>query len=159
MFIDRWVRVAPNPDSPCIWTRGLAERFGPERRDDCLRLPIAHGEGRFVGASPGVIERLESTGRIALKYVDNPNGSMADIAGICDASGRIFGLMPHPERYLDWFNHPYWTRLPAGERTGPTPGLMIFQNAVEAAAAARVESPGREPRGLSVSGRAERQRG
>lgn len=137
MFIDRWVRFAPDPESPCIWTRGLADRFSVQRRDDLLRLPIAHGEGRFVASSPLVLERLASNHQVALRYIDNPNGSAADIAGICDTSGRIFGLMPHPERYLDWFNHPYWTRLSADDRTGPTPGLAIFQNAVEAVTHAR----------------------
>lgn len=132
-FIDRWCRVLPDPASPCIWTRGLAERFGP----DTLTLPIAHGEGRFVAATEDTLQRLAAAGQIALRYApaDNPNGSTADIAGICDASGRIFGLMPHPERYLDWSRHPYWTRLAPDARAGDPPGLLMFRNAVEAAAA------------------------
>jgi phosphoribosylformylglycinamidine synthase len=142
-FIDKWVRVAPNPDSPCIWTKGLAELFGssatalptshlPLPTSSTMMLPIAHGEGRFITSSPAVLDALKANGQIALTYVDNPNGSQQDIAGICDPSGRIFGLMPHPERYLDWTRHPFWTRLSDSTRTGPTPGLMMFQNAVRA---------------------------
>lgn len=103
-------------------------------------LPIAHGEGRFVAASPEVMREMEAGGQVALRYLDNVNGSEGAIAGICDASGLIFGLMPHPERYLDWTRHPFWTRLPdevvggSGGRAGETPGLRIFRNAVEAAA-------------------------
>jgi len=137
-FIDSWVGVAPVRDSACVWTHGLADAFPADRNHDILQLPIAHGEGRFVTASPAVLDALRSGGQIALTYTSNPNGSTADIAGICDASGRIFGLMPHPERYLDWTMHPFWTRLPAPVRTGPTPGLMMFQNAVRAAQAALV---------------------
>ena len=127
-FVDRWVAVKPEPASVCIWTRGLTGDA------DVMQLPVAHGEGRFISASPPVIADLESTGRVALRYVDNYNGSQNAIAGVCDGSGLIFGLMPHPERYLDWTRHPYWTRLPESVRKGTTPGLRIFQNAVEAAA-------------------------
>lgn len=127
-FVDRWVAVAPEAGSPCIWTRGL------DGDPDVLQLPAAHGEGRFVTASPQVMADLASSGRIALRYLDNYNGSEGAVAGICDASGLIFGLMPHPERYLDWTRHPYWTRLPSDVTRHPTPGLRIFQNAVEAAA-------------------------
>jgi phosphoribosylformylglycinamidine synthase I len=127
-FVDRWVPVKPEPGSVCIWTRGLNEDA------DVMQLPVAHGEGRFITASPDVLADLEAGGRIALRYLDNYNGSQNAIAGICDASGLIFGLMPHPERYLDWTRHPYWTRLPEGAKRGTTPGLKIFQNAVEAVA-------------------------
>ena len=85
-------------------------------------------------ASPEVMKDLERTGRIALRYLDNYNGSEGAVAGICDATGLIFGLMPHPERYLDWNRHPFWTRLDAATTSGTTPGLRFFQNAVEAAA-------------------------
>ncbi len=137
-FIDRWVEVEPDPRSVCLWTRGLCEAFGPPTSStarDVMRLPIAHGEGRFVAASPAVIDRLRAAGQIALRYAarDNPNGSSDDIAGICDPSGRIFALMPHPERYLDWNRHPYWTRLDASVRGWATPGRKIFENAVGAA--------------------------
>jgi phosphoribosylformylglycinamidine synthase subunit PurQ / glutaminase len=127
-FVDRWVPVKPEPSSVCVWTRGLSAD------GDAMQLPVAHGEGRFIAASPEVLADLESSGRIALRYLDNYNGSQNAIAGICDASGLIFGLMPHPERYLDWTRHPYWTRLPDSTKRGSTPGLRIFQNAVEAAA-------------------------
>ncbi len=136
-FVDCWVRVEANPDSPCIWTRSLAERFTGRVADDVLRLPVAHGEGRFIADSPEVLRRLEEGNQIALRYLDDPNGSAAGVAGICDASGRIFGLMPHPERYLDWVHHPFWTRLSEEARRGDTPGRMIFRNAVEAASAVR----------------------
>jgi len=130
-FIDQWVRVEYPASSPCIWTRGIAEHFPSQHRHDALRLPIAHGEGRFVPSSPDVLESLERNGQIAVRYADNVNGSANAIAGICDPTGRIFALMPHPERYLSWFNHPYWTRLDAGLRTHETPGLLMFRNAVE----------------------------
>jgi phosphoribosylformylglycinamidine synthase len=107
-----------------------------------LTLPIAHGEGRFVALSDDVLAGLREHGQIALTYVDNPNGSAADIAGICDVTGRIFGLMPHPERYLDWTLHPFWTRLSATTRAPgrPTPGAMMFRAAVEAAQMATTRS-------------------
>lgn len=135
-FIDRWVRVAPEPGARCLWTRGLdafVAGLGASPAD-VMRLPIAHGEGRFITASTAVLRQLEAGGQVAIRYApdDNPNGSEAGIAGICDPSGRIFGLMPHPERYLSWLHHPYWTRLPPGVREGETPGLRIFRNAVEA---------------------------
>lgn len=132
-FIDQWVRVAPDAGSVCVWTRGLPGSADPAS-DDVMMLPIAHGEGRFVGASAGVTRDLASAGQVALRYVDNVNGSEGAIAGICDGTGLVFGLMPHPERYLDWTRHPFWTRLPPGVRDGETPGLRIFRNAVEAAA-------------------------
>lgn len=102
-FVDCWVRLAAVSHSPFL--RGL------ER----IELPVAHGEGRFVGESPNV----------ALRYVDNPNGSEGDVAGITDATGRILGLMPHPERYVDVTHHPQWTR---GVDRRPD-GLRIFENA------------------------------
>ncbi|MBX3401959.1 MAG: phosphoribosylformylglycinamidine synthase subunit PurQ [Phycisphaeraceae bacterium] len=137
-FIDRWVRVRPEPASPCVWTRSISELWREgERdrtlRDDALVLPIAHGEGRFVAASDSVLTALRDGNQIALRYADNPNGSTDDIAGICDSTGRIFGLMPHPERYLDWTLHPWWTRLPESMRKRNTPGLLFFRDAVEAA--------------------------
>ena len=140
-FVDRWVPVEFDGSSRCVWTKGLAEERhqGIEasrhrvRSGDVMQLPVAHGEGRFVGG-PGVLEQLERGGQVALRYLDNYNGSQGAVAGICDASGLVFGLMPHPERYLDWDRHPYFTRLSADDRQGDTPGLRIFRNAVEAAA-------------------------
>jgi phosphoribosylformylglycinamidine synthase I len=127
-FMDRWVRVTADAGSPCVWTRGLLDFDSA----DLVMLPIAHGEGRFVPRDDATLRSLESNGQVALRYGENPNGSAGDVAGICDATGRIFGLMPHPERYLDWTRHPFWTRLDAGVRSGRTPGLAMFAGAVEA---------------------------
>jgi len=124
-FTDRWVRVEANPDSPCVWTRGLTAAAD-------LRLPIANGEGRFW-APDHVLDALEQAGQVALRYAEPVNGSARHIAGVCDASGRIFGLMPHPERFAEWRQHPWWTRLSEDDRAGDPPGLSVFRNAVEAA--------------------------
>ena len=133
-FIDRWVRVEIPSNTRCVWTKPLAG-MGGAHASDAMMLPIAHGEGRFVADSPSLLAALRERGQIAALYApgDNPNGSEGDIAGICDASGRIFGLMPHPERYLSWTNHPFWTRLPESARSGDTPGLTMFKSAVAAA--------------------------
>jgi phosphoribosylformylglycinamidine synthase len=129
-FIDAWVPVEFVPDSVCIWTAGLHAAWP----DEALMLPIAHGEGRFVARSNEVIAHLEHRGQIALRYRDDVNGSQARIAGVCDPSGRVFGLMPHPERYLSWPHHPFWARLDPALRLEETPGLRIFRNAVAAVA-------------------------
>ena len=133
-FIDRWIHLATKP-SKCIWTEGL----------DRLELPIAHGEGRFVPRDEDVRRALWDNGQVALVYAKpdgspadgaephNPNGSIDDIAGVCDASGLIFGLMPHPERYVDPTQHPAWTRHQPLPKEGQ--GLMIFRNAVRHATA------------------------
>jgi phosphoribosylformylglycinamidine synthase I len=133
-FVDRWVGVRPEPNSICVWTRGLADGLSDEQQKEILQLPVAHGEGRLVASDPSVLSRLQSAGQIVLRYTDNYNGSEGAVAGICDPSGRVFGLMPHPERYLDWTRHPWWTRLDPATRSTLTPGRLIFQNAVEAAA-------------------------
>jgi len=137
-FIDRWLRMEINPASPCIWTRGLSA--DPQ----AMMLPIAHGEGRFVARTSEVLAQLEGRNQVAIRYADgdNVNGSTARIAGICDPSGRIFGLMPHPERYLDWSAHPFATALPPGVASGDTPGLRMFQNAVEHVRAAAMHPAG-----------------
>jgi len=138
-FIDTWVRLRVNPESPCVFTRGLTH----------IELPVRHGEGKFY-ASRRDIPRLFEGGQVALQYADedgspargrwpaNPNGSLEDIAGICDPTGRIFGLMPHPEAHHHATNHPAWTRRrEAAERKGERftdpegQGLKIFRNAVE----------------------------
>ncbi|TVQ59044.1 MAG: phosphoribosylformylglycinamidine synthase subunit PurQ [Phycisphaerales bacterium] len=131
-FVDKWVRVEFDEASPCVWTRGLA---GDALPPDAAQLPIAHGEGRFVATDDATLRALEAGGHVALRYAEghNINGSAARIAGVCDASGRIFGLMPHPDRYLSWTNHPYWTRLPRALFDTDTPGLRMFRNAVRAA--------------------------
>ncbi|MCK4873793.1 MAG: phosphoribosylformylglycinamidine synthase subunit PurQ, partial [Phycisphaerales bacterium] len=125
-FIDDWVPVRCEPNSRCIWTHGIA---GCE--DDMI-LPIAHAEGRFVTADDDVLNSLEASGRIAMRYVRNPNGSVGDVAGICDVTGLVFGLMPHPERYVDMTQHPYWTRLATTTSTRGTEtlGLRILRQAV-----------------------------
>ncbi len=124
-FVDRWTFVE-FPESRCIWTQGINTPA-----ETCL-LPSAHGEGRFV-AEQSTIDRLNQNGQVAVRYAEgeNFNGSADRIAGICDASGLVFGLMPHPERYTRWSQHPYWTRLDAGVRRGETPGMQMFRNAVE----------------------------
>ncbi len=126
-FVDRWARVEVPSRTNCIWTRGLQ----PSAYN--AMLPIAHGEGRFVMESAREIDALDSFGQVAIRYAadDNPNGSMGDIAGICDRSGLVFGLMPHPERYTSWLTHPRWTRLDASQRTGEPIGLAMFRQAVE----------------------------
>ncbi len=128
-FIDRWVPVEADAASNCVWTRPF---LALDAHDDSSTLPIAHGEGRLVGDA-ALLAGLESTGRIPLRYAgENPNGSMHAAAGVCDASGLILGLMPHPERYLTPQHHP--RRLGSGE----TPGQAMFRCAVEHALGAGV---------------------
>ncbi len=137
-FIDDWVHLKFNPESPCVFSKGL----------DRLELPVRHGEGKFYAAEE-IIHRLFSNNQVVLQYSDengdpargrqpsNPNGSLEDIAGICDPSGRIFGLMPHPEAFHHFTNHPDWTRKKeARKRRGQAmfseegDGIQIFRNAV-----------------------------
>jgi len=119
-LIDRWVKLSPRPGK-CVWTAGLSD----------LELPIAHGEGRFAPGDEKVRIDLWEKGQVALVYAgDNPNGSVDDIAGVCDSSGLVFGLMPHPERHVDPLQHPAWTsRRDNGRSEGD--GLRVFRNAVE----------------------------
>jgi len=125
-FIDRWVQFRVPENTRCIWTKNL------QTNESGSVIPIAHGEGRFV-TDTSTLQSLEENGQIACRYCpqDNPNGSLGDIMGICDASGLVFGLMPHPERYLRWTQHPTWTRLSEKECTGDTIGLQMFKNAVK----------------------------
>ncbi len=125
-FVDRWVRIEIPENSRCIWTQGL------DGAPHTSMLPVAHAEGRFTASSDASLTRLREQGQIAVLYAreDNPNGSMGDIAGICDATGCVLGLMPHPERYTRWTHHPFWTRLSREERRGDPPGLAMFRNAV-----------------------------
>jgi phosphoribosylformylglycinamidine synthase len=109
-FECRWVRLRTEP-SPCVFLTGLEE----------LELPIAHGQGRVVVPAGHLAEILPLA---PLRYLDNPNGSVADMAGVCSPMGNVFGLMPHPERYLTRYHHP-------GRRNAPPAGLRIFQNAVQ----------------------------
>ena len=127
-FIDDWVPVHLERPERCVWTEGL----DPSMSADLLRLPIAHGEGRFV-TDPDTLRMLEASGHVVMRYAENVNGSAASIAGICDATGRLFGLMPHPDRYTRWSLHPFWTRLDPSVREAEPPGLTMFRTAVEAA--------------------------
>lgn len=118
-LIDRWVKLNARP-SQCIWTAGL----------NGLELPIAHGEGKFVPGDEAVRQELWANGQVALVYDgENPNGSVDAIAGVCDASGLVFGLMPHPERHVDPIQHPAWTSRRSDGTAGE--GLKVFRNAVE----------------------------
>ncbi len=139
-YEDRWVRLGVAGDK-CVFLRGIEHMY----------LPVAHGEGKFIARDAAALARLEAAGQLPLRYVplarngngtqyttpstkcdhlpfpDNPNGSMADVAGVCDATGRVLGLMPHPERHLDPTHHPRWTR---GEGGPVGDGLQVFVNAV-----------------------------
>lgn len=132
-YRDAWVRLRVEPATKCVWTRGITE----------IELPARHGEGRFLAESEAVLERIEGEGQVALRYVDekgnpteawpgNPNGSRGGIAGICDPTGRVFGLMPHPDAYLYGIHHPQWTRKKLrGELRDEGEGVRIFRNGVE----------------------------
>ncbi len=126
-FEDRWVHLKTNGSSPCVFTGGL----------DTVYLPVRHGEGKLIAESEGLLTELEKKGLVVLQYSTsdglitdeyplNPNGSALSIAGICDESGRIFGLMPHPEAYVHFTHHPRWTRERLDEEGE---GLKIFRNA------------------------------
>jgi phosphoribosylformylglycinamidine synthase len=126
-FIDRWVPLAAQAGK-CLFLRGIESSFD---------LPIAHGEGRFVTRSPEDLASLDAAGQLVLRYGKdahgrsaNPNGAAADVAGVCDETGRVLGMMPHPERFIDATQHPAWNgRL---EATAAGAGLAIFANAVKA---------------------------
>lgn len=137
-FEDRWVclKRAEGPGSSarakCVWTTGI---------DDVIELPVAHGEGKFIPRDKDVLKKLKNDGLVVFEYTDekgarkgypyNPNGSVENIAGICDRSGRIFGLMPHPERHLKALQHPNWTRRHTGKEKKEGDGFAIFKNGVE----------------------------
>ena len=132
VFRDDWVTMKANPACKCVFTKGI----------DLIRMPIRHGEGKFV-ASPEFIDKIEKNNLVALRYTDaagnkpagfpeNPNGSINDIAGICDTTGRVFGLMPHPEAFLSPFNAPDWqTQKLEGRLPQWGEGRVIFTNAVD----------------------------
>jgi phosphoribosylformylglycinamidine synthase subunit PurQ / glutaminase len=118
-FVDGWYPLSFDAESVCLWTRGLAGRL----------LPVRHGEGRFVARDEAALDALERDGLVAARYLGaGPNGSERAIAGICDPSGRIFGLMPHPEAFLSRENHPDRRRAARDE-----PGIELFENGVRAA--------------------------
>lgn len=130
-FQDRWVYLKHDPQSPSIFTKGIP--------GGGIYLPIRHGEGKFV-ASPETLARIEDAHLASLKYSDpgyaaptmefplNPNGSANAIAGLCDESGRLMGLMPHPEAFVHRLHHPRWTREELPEEGD---GLILFKNAAE----------------------------
>lgn len=129
-FECRWVQLVFTYDSRCVFATGLTGQV--------LQLPIAHGEGKFV-AEDRILRSLHDQHLAPLRYHDhghpanrypyNPNGSLDGIAGACDPTGRVFGLMPHPERFVEQTQHPNWRRFDYGKPHG----LAIFENAVVAA--------------------------
>ena len=143
-FRDDWVTLKSNPNSPCVFTQNL------NRTEVQIEFPIRHGEGKFY-CSPDILDRLISGNLIAVQYAlgngtpangqfpENPNGSINDIAGICDPTGRVFGLMPHPEAYLHVANHPLWTlqkehhlrQRKSFDMNALTPGVRLLKNGVD----------------------------
>jgi len=138
-FRNDWITLTANTEAPCVFTKGISR----------MELPIRHGEGKFY-ASKDVVRRLVDERQVVFQYAmpsgdlargkfpHNPNGSVLDIAGICDPTGRILGLMPHPEAYNHWTNHPDWTRekVRMKRRREPvrrdqTMGIDIFKNAID----------------------------
>ena len=118
-FIDRWIRMKHVNRGKCIFTKGIKNE---------IFVPINHGEGKFI-APKEILRMLEENDQVVFRYIDNPNGSMNDIAGICNTEGNVFGLMPHPEKFVSKYMHPNWTRLKNLSEEGD--GLAIFRNAVE----------------------------
>ena len=126
-FEDRWVHLKPGGHS--VWTKGI---------NRVVTLPVAHGEGKFIPQDDGILKKIQDGGQVVFRYCnetgqkpdypENPNGSIDDIAGICDATGRVFGLMPHPERHFFSTQHPRWTRLHNKEKYGD--GAAIFRSGI-----------------------------
>jgi len=132
-FEDRWVHLRVASDK-CAFLRGVERMY----------LPIAHAEGKFVARDEATLKRLDSASQLVLRYClssdsapltsdpaavpypANPNGAQLNVAGVCDETGRVFGLMPHPERHIDPTQHPRWTR----EKHNRGDGLAVFENAV-----------------------------
>ncbi len=129
-YEDRWVILKANQSSPCVFTKGL----------DYLIVPVRHGEGKFIPKDQQTMEELEKANQVVFQYVDekgnlagfpyNPNGSVRNVAGICDRTGRIFGMMPHPEAFNIIENCPYWLKGTVKEPLG----LRVFRNAAQFAA-------------------------
>ena len=138
-YEDRWVTLEFDSESPCIWTKGI-------QRIEC---PVRHGEGRFVMPTDADLDRLSINHQLTVRYVDpltesgsglsddllpfplSPNGSMRNIAGICDPTGLVFGLMPHPEAFYTMWLHPEHTSMNLEDDQWEGSGLQIFRNAVE----------------------------
>jgi phosphoribosylformylglycinamidine synthase subunit PurQ / glutaminase len=132
-FEDRWVYLAP-----------VTERCVFIEKGRQIYLPIAHGEGKVVTKDPATLKKLKTEGFVAFKYVDetgneggypvNPNGSIESIAGLTDSTGRVLGLMPHPERHIRHTQHPRWTREKTSDarpQATDVDGMTIFINAVK----------------------------
>jgi phosphoribosylformylglycinamidine synthase len=136
-FRDSWIRMKVNPSTKCVFTKGI----------DYMDAPIRHGEGKFIPANEEVLKRLWQDGHVVVQYVDkfdrptmefpmNPNGSVDAIAGICDETGRVFGLMPHPEAFNHITNHPHYTRIKEEYARKKKPlqeegdGIKVWRNAV-----------------------------
>ena len=129
-FEDRWCYLKVNDASPCVFTKNLTS----------LYLPVRHGEGKLVADNEKTRERISQENLVCLyysnakceqpvmSYPDNPNGSAGAIAGLCDPTGRLMGLMPHPEAFLHRTNHPRWTRETLPEEGQ---GVILFRNAVD----------------------------
>ena len=137
-FEDRWVELSSasrDGDATCVFLVGIERMY----------LPVAHAEGKFVARDKATLDRLNTNGQLVLRYrsldepvgsesqnavpfPDNPNGAEANVAGVCDTTGRVLGLMPHPERHIDPTHHPRWTRMITQPDAGD--GLKLFQNAV-----------------------------
>ncbi len=130
-FEDRWVELGCDRESPCVFTKGI----------ESFEVPVRHGEGKFLARDSALLDELSRRHLIPVRYCDpqtgeptqeyplNPNGSPAGAAGLCDPTGRLFGLMPHPECNTHRTHHPRWTRLPDLPEEGL--GLKLFRNAVE----------------------------
>ncbi len=126
-FEDRWVILKGNQGSSCVFTKGI----------EALLVPVRHGEGKFVTTNEGVLKQLKEKNQVVFQYTDehgslagypyNPNGSVENVAGICDTSGRVFGMMPHPEAFNIPENCPYWVKGNVKEALG----LRVFKNAVQ----------------------------
>jgi phosphoribosylformylglycinamidine synthase I len=129
-FEDRWVYLRTESNKS-VFLSGI----------ESLYLPVAHAEGKFVARDGGLFDQLQQRDQLVLRYTnaagscngavdypDNPNGSPGHVAGVSDETGRVLGLMPHPERHIDRTHHPRWTR---GEASDPGDGLRVFQNAVD----------------------------
>jgi phosphoribosylformylglycinamidine synthase subunit PurQ / glutaminase len=138
-FEDRWVELRVASDK-CVFLQGIERMY----------LPVAHAEGKFVARDEATLKRLDAAGQLVLRYATsadettsrgslrdpqppsmvpypaNPNGAQLNVAGLCDETGRVFGLMPHPERFIDPTQHPRWTR----EQPERGDGLAVFENAV-----------------------------
>jgi phosphoribosylformylglycinamidine synthase len=123
-FECRWVHLGVNSKSTCVFTKDMESMY----------VPVAHGEGKFAGDLKAITDKnivvyyTDENGDRNAPYPYNPNGSMKNIAGICDDSGRVFGLMPHPEDHILGTQHPQWTRLGL-EKVGDC--FPVFQNAVK----------------------------